>query len=126
MQTATVNLSPTFTGTFGSASLVDLIQMECTVQATRAVQVASEGKCGRIYFSRGQVVHAEIGELTGEAALFEMLGWTGGHVVVADGVHPAAETIDRHWQRLLNDAAPICERTATPIRPRAFSARRRR
>lgn len=126
MQTISNHESNAFTGITGSASLADLIKMECSVSSTRAVRIDSGEKCGRIYFSRGQVVHAEFGDLQGEAALFEMLGWSGGHVVIADGVQPAEETIDRHWQRLLIAAVPAVERTPVPIRPRTFAGRRNR
>ena len=126
MHTASANEPCTFTGISGGASLPDLIQMECSILATRAVRIERGEKCGRIYFSRGQIIHAEVGELHGEAALFEMLRWPGGHVAVADGVQPASETIDRDWQRLLLDAAPAPERPAIAIRPRTFAGKRRR
>ena len=126
MQTAPTNEPTTFTGISGSTSLADLIQMECSILATRAVRIDRGEKSGRIYFSRGQIIHAEVGELSGEPALFEMLRWPGGHVVIADGVQPASETIDRHWQSLLLAATPAAERPAIAIRPRTFAGRRRR
>ena len=101
MQTAPTNQTNALTGISGSASLPDLIQMECSIMSTRAVRIEHGEKSGRIYFSRGQVIHAELGKLNGEAALFEMLGWAGGHIVIADGVQPTEQTIVRHWQRLL-------------------------
>ena len=127
MQTAPTNELTTFTGISGSTALADLIQMECSIMATRAVRIERGEKCGRIYFSRGQVIHAEVGDLCGEPAFFEMLTWPGGHVVIADGVQPAEETIDRHWQSLLLAATPAApERPTIAIRPRTFSGRRRR
>ena len=126
MHTAVTTNSETFTGIAGSATLADLVQMECSVMATRAVRIDRGETSGRIYFARGQVIHAEVGELTGEAALFEMLRWNGGHVVVADGVHPATETIDRHWQSLLLEAAPATKRLPFPIKPRTVIGGRRR
>ena len=126
MHTASANEQNNFTGISGAASLADLIQMECSIMATRAVRIERGEKCGRIYFSRGQVVHAEVGELRGEAALFEILRWPGGQIAVADGVQAACETIDRDWQRLLLDASPAAERPAIAIRPRTFAGRRRR
>ena len=126
MQTAPTNEPNTFTGISGNAALADLIQMECSILATRAVRIERGEKCGRIYFSRGQIVHAEAGELRGEAALFEMLAWPGGHVAIADGVQPASETIDRPWQEILTEAAPAASRPAIAIRPRTFAGRRRR
>ena len=71
MQTAPTNEPNTFTGISGSTALADLIQMECSVMATRAVRIERGEKSGRIYFSRGQIVHAEVGEIKGEPALFE-------------------------------------------------------
>ena len=126
MQTAPTNEPNTFTGISGSTALADLIQMECSIMATRAVRIERGEKSGRIYFSRGQIVHAEVGELNGEAALFELLGWPGGHVVIADGVQPVSETIDRPWQEILTAAAPAVSRPVMAIRPRTFAGRRRR
>ena len=129
MQTAATNNPNTFTGIAGSVTLGDLIQMECSIMATRAVRIDRGEISGRIYFARGQVIHAEVGELTGEAALFELMRWPGGHVVVADGVQPAKETIARHWQSLLLEAAPAPkppERDPFAIKPRTFLGRRRR
>lgn len=129
MQTVTNQNPNAFTGIAGNVTLGDLIQMECSIMATRAVRIERGEISGRIYFARGQVVHAEVGELTGEAALFEMMRWPGGHVVIADGVHPAAETIDRHWQSLLLAASPSAEaREPQPyaIKPRTVIGRRRR
>ena len=126
MHTAITAKSESFTGIAGSVTLGDLIQMECSVMATRAVRIDRGETSGRIYFARGQVIHAEVGELAGETALFEMLRWKSGHVVVADGVHPATETIDRHWQSLLLAAAPAAERPTYTIKPRTVIGRRRR
>ena len=126
MHTSVTTNAETFTGVAGSATLVDLIQMECSVMATRAVRIDRGETSGRIYFARGQVIHAEVGDITGEAALFEMLCWKSGHIVVADGVHPAAETIDRHWQSLLLAATPAAERPTYTIKPRTVIGRRRR
>ena len=125
MQTAQTNHASAFTGIAGNGSLTDLIQMECSIRATRAVRIEGPEKCGRIYFSHGEVVHAEVGELSGESALFEILAWPGGKVVVAEGVQPASETIDRHWERLL-EIAKGAARPAIAIRPRTFAGRRRR
>ncbi len=129
MQTVTNHNPNAFTGIAENVTLSDLIQMECSIMATRAVRIERGEISGRIYFARGQVIHAEVGELTGEAALFEMMRWSGGHVVIADGVHPATETIARHWQSLLLAASPPAEaREPQPyaIKPRTVIGRRRR
>lgn len=85
--------------------------------STRAVRVARGGRSGRIFFTGGQIVHAETGELKGERALFELLGWAGGHFHFEDGVRPMEDTIDRDWHGLLLEAAHRLDETAnaTPV-----------
>lgn len=94
-----------FDGVIQGATLSDLIQMECLALSTRAVRVAGAGTSGRLFFTGGQVVHAEVGELKGEAALFEMLRWATGSFTVEEGVRPIEESIQRDWHNLLLEAA---------------------
>jgi len=113
-----------FAGMAGAVTLQDLIRIECSILATRAVRLDRGDVSGRIYFARGRVIHAEVGELTGEPALFEMLGWAGGDLVVADGLQPREETISRSWQELLADAAKqpvLSRRKTTPHKARRGS-----
>lgn len=93
-----------FAGQVLGTSLPDLIQMQCLTLASRAVRVDAESVTGRIYFSGGQVIHATVGMLTGEAALFEMLRWKNGTFDFEDS-HAAQETVTRHWQSILLEAA---------------------
>jgi hypothetical protein len=98
-----------FQGTVQGATLHDLIQMECLMMSARAVRVAQDGKSGRIYFAGGQIVHAETGTLTGEAALFELLTWTDGDFHFEDGLRPMENSIDRSWHGLLLEAAHLLD-----------------
>ena len=111
-----------FAGMAGAVTLHDLIRIECSIMATRAVRLDRGDTSGRIYFARGRVIHAEVGEVTGEPALFEMLGWAGGDLVVADGLQPREETISRAWQTLLADAA----RQPAPGRRKGAASKGRR
>lgn len=94
-----------FHGTIQGATLLDLIQLECLAMSTRAVRVERANRMGRIYFAGGQIVHAVTGDLKGEVALFELLGWAGGNFYFEDGVRPMDCTIDRDWHGLLLEAA---------------------
>lgn len=67
---------------------------------------------GRIFFAGGQIVHAELGERTGEPALFDMLGWIGGSFEIEDGLRPMDETITRDWHGLLIEAAHLTDEQA--------------
>ncbi|HSI12382.1 MAG TPA: DUF4388 domain-containing protein [Chthoniobacter sp.] len=101
-----------FEGVIQGATLADLIQMECLALSTRAVRVDGAGTSGRLFFTGGQVVHAELGELKGELALFEMLRWATGSFTVEEGVRPMDETIQRDWHNLLLEAAHHADEVA--------------
>lgn len=112
MQTSALPVTRGFEGIILGAALPDLIQMECLAMNTRAVRVERAGKMGRIFFAGGQIVHAELGDRTGEPALFEMLGWVGGSFEMEDGLRPMDETITRDWHGLLIEAAHLADEHA--------------
>ncbi len=90
------------------SALAGLIQKECLAFSTRAVRVAGAEASGRLFIFGGEVVHAEVADLTGEEALFEMLRWATGSFTVTDGVRPMDQTIQRGWRHLLYEAARKC------------------
>lgn len=113
----TVAAARGFEGTIQGATLHDLIQMECLTMSTRAVRVTRGARTGRIFFTGGQIVHAETADLSGERALFELLGWAGGHFSFEEGVRPMEDTIDRDWHGLLLEAAHRLDETAHAAAP---------
>lgn len=88
-----------------SANLHNLVQMECLGMHTRMIRVDRGDVVGRIYVTGGQIVHAEVGGLAGQEALFEMMTWTRGAFSLEDGVRALDETITRPWENLLMEAA---------------------
>lgn len=112
MQSAVVLAHKGFEGVIQGATLADLIQMECLALSTRAVRVAGAGTSGRLFFTGGRVVHAEVGDLTGEAALFEILRWATGSFTIEEGVRPIDETIHRDWHNLILEAAHFADEGA--------------
>ncbi len=100
-----INASRGFEGLIHGATLADLVQMECLRHTTRAVRVDRGESSGRIFFAAGDVVHAEAGELRGDAALFEILTWPDGSFAIEEGMRPYEATITGHWQSLLMVAA---------------------
>jgi hypothetical protein len=105
MNPSAVHISKGFEGVIQGATLSDLIQMECLALTTRAVRVDRDGVSGRIYFAGGQIVHAELGSMEGESALYQMLAWPNGAFYVEEGVRPMEQTIERHWHSLLLEGA---------------------
>lgn len=60
------------TGTLGLFSLVDLFQLLTSAKRTGRLSVEHPAALARIYFDRGQVVHAEFGELVAEEAVYAL------------------------------------------------------
>ena len=94
-----------FAGQMLGASLPDLIQMQCLSMASRAVRVDANSVTGHIYFAGGQIIHASVGILIGDAALFEMLGWKNGTFTYEEGIRSPEATVSRSWQSILLEAA---------------------
>lgn len=94
-----------FHGQLRGASLWDLVQMECMALSHRVVRITTVDEVGFIYFSGGQIVHAETSRKIGEEAALEVLSWDEGSFEICDREWPARESIQCHWQSLVMRAA---------------------
>jgi hypothetical protein len=81
--------------------MADLVQMECLRGLTRAVRVTSGRQTGVLFFDQGQLVHAELGGLSGERAAVAMLGWDAGTFQPVQRYFTDPPTIQSGWQGLL-------------------------
>lgn len=98
------------TGTGFSASLsrlstLDIIQIKCLGRSTVSLDfIGRQGRHGRIYFERGEIIHAETDTQQGEEAFNEIISWRDGQVTeLADSKKPE-QTIRGPWQTLLMHA----------------------
>ena len=96
-----------FHGQIKGASLSDLVQMECLAGSHGVVEVTSVAGIGRLFFRGGDVVHATVGPLVGEAAALEMLAWTEGTFRPVEGQWPSGDSIVCTWQALVLRAAQL-------------------
>ncbi len=103
-----------FAATLTQLTTIDIIQLKCLAKATVTLDfIRRDGVRGRVWFDRGEIVHAEAPGRDGEAAFAEIVGWRNGRAQEAPGVKPAQQTIATQWQNLLlNTAQMLDERTA--------------
>jgi DNA-binding response OmpR family regulator len=80
----------------------DMIEHNCQNGHTSALRVFNGNHSGVIHFNRGEIVHAECGELIGENALFNMLDWEKGNFAADPQGVSNQRTIQTGWQTLLN------------------------
>lgn len=94
-----------FRGVLRKVSLPDVIQMECLAVNSSILEVTGAGLRGRLYIKEGQIIHADVGELTGVEALNNIMCLPGGSFQLHPYTDPGRETISGQWEFLLMEAA---------------------
>lgn len=94
-------------GTLESISLTDVAQLLHVNRKTGMLQVSSGKVSGVLYFSQGEVIHAETLSARGESAAFEILEWVTGHFEFLTTQVQAQATIRRTVPDLLMDSARL-------------------
>ena len=81
---------------------VEVVQFKCLSGATTALDFSRrDGPGGRVWFARGEIIHAETGTMQREEALIEMINWPGGSIVEVSVPPPAEQSINEGWTSLL-------------------------
>jgi predicted regulator of Ras-like GTPase activity (Roadblock/LC7/MglB family) len=88
-------------GNLKELSLANIIQLNCTERSTATVSLTCEDQAGIICFAEGAIVHAAVGDLVGEEAVYELLSWPDGSFVVETGAPPPQRTVSASWNSLL-------------------------
>jgi predicted regulator of Ras-like GTPase activity (Roadblock/LC7/MglB family) len=87
----TVDMADTrngFQGAVAGLSLTDVIQLKGHNRYTGCITVEYDEQKGAIYFVNGEIIHAELGEDTGEEAIYRIIKWPGGTF----SIHPEITT----------------------------------
>jgi hypothetical protein len=71
------------------------------VRASGVFVVLSGDRTGTLNFSRGQLLHAETGELLGDAAALEILSWREGEFINSERTSPERTTVNSSLEALL-------------------------
>jgi hypothetical protein len=94
-------------GALDSISLTDVAQLLHVNRKTGMLQVNCGKVSGVLYFSNGEVIHAETVSSQGEAAAFEILEWVAGRFEFLTTHVQVPATIRRTVPDLLMDSARI-------------------
>ena len=94
-------------GTLEGISLTDVTQLLNLNRKTGRLHVEGREGEGTLWFSNGEVVHAESPQGRGETAAFEILAWTSGHFEFQNTLPPAVASIRRPVPSLLMDSARV-------------------
>ncbi len=119
------------TGTLGLFSLVDLFQLLSASQRSGRLGIDHPAGLARVYFEKGQIVHAEFGDLKGEDAVFALFGDERGGFEFKLGIPAPEQSIRGSTENIVleairrldearRDGAPSVARDAVPALDTAF------
>lgn len=94
-----------FRGVLRKVGLQDVIQMECLARSSSVLEISNPRITGQIFIETGQIVHAEVGAVTGEEAFNQLLSLSGGQFTLKPFSEPSARSISGQWEFLLMEAA---------------------
>jgi uncharacterized protein DUF4388 len=95
-----------FQGSLKELPLPDIIQLVSVSGKTGVFSLKRDGdSAGEIYLRGGHIVHAQIGDLQGEEAVYELAIWPEGEFVFTPGRETELTTIQKSNTNLLMEAA---------------------
>lgn len=94
-----------FRGVLRRVGLQDVIQMECLARSSSVLEVSNGQVDGKIFIETGQIVHAQVGIISGEDAFNELLALRGGQFALKPFSEPTARSVSGQWEFLLMEAA---------------------
>ena len=88
-------------GNLKMMSLASIIQINCEERNQAQLILNYQGREGTIYFKGGEMIHAEMEDLSGEEAVFALLAWNEGEFQLKMGADPSFRTIEKPWSGVL-------------------------
>ena len=102
-----------FQGLLRRVGLQDVIQMECLGRNSSILEISNQQMRGRIYIENGSIIHAAVGDETGERTLQQLLALAGGSFELLPFEPPPLRTIEGQWEFLLMEAARVRDEVAS-------------
>jgi hypothetical protein len=88
-------------GDLKDISLIGVMQLACMERRKAGLFVSRRGEEGAIYFDTGEIVHATVGHLSGEEAVYQLLTWTDGRFRMSEQVSIPPKSIGKNWNYIL-------------------------
>lgn len=94
-----------FQGSLKELPLPDIIQLVSVSGKTGKFTLSRDADHGSIFLKNGQMVHASLGELVGEEAIYALAIWNSGDFQFTPAEEPDRQTITKSNTNLLMEAA---------------------
>lgn len=92
-------------GSLQHIQLHDVIQLVSVSGKSGVFHLKKGNQEGKIYLKNGAIVHAEIGNIKGEEAIYTLAAWSEGEFYFEPDITPQEETIKKSNTNLLMEAA---------------------
>jgi Domain of unknown function (DUF4388) len=92
-------------GSLKHLQLADVIQLISVSGKTGMFHLKKDDHVGQIYLKDGNIVHAELDEIKGEEAVYELAIWNDGEFNFEPDVEPKVKTVSKSNTNLLMEAA---------------------
>lgn len=94
-----------FQGSLSELPLPDVVQLVSSSGKTGCFHLTDGDIKGQIYIHEGKIVHAQVEDLSGEEAVYQLAIWSKGEFFFETGAAVAANTITKTNTNLLMEAA---------------------
>lgn len=101
-----------FAGTLKNIQLHDLIQMCCLSGTSLSIRITKDIRRGNIFIINGQIIHAACGNVEGEEAFYQILGWQTGNFESYEISTVPDRTINKNYNFLIMEAARRADESA--------------
>lgn len=88
-------------GDLRDIDITSVIQILCTERRRAGLVLRRRGEEGVLYFEDGEIIHALLGPLEGEEAVYQLLSWRDGNFRITDKVRSPSKSIGLKWSHLL-------------------------
>jgi hypothetical protein len=92
-------------GSLKHLQLADVIQLISVSGKTGMFHLKKDDHVGQIYLKDGNIIHAELDEIKGEEAVYELAIWNDGEFNFEPDVEPKVKTVSKSNTNLLMEAA---------------------
>lgn len=96
-------------GLLGEMNFSDMIQILSAGGKSKEIVLSSGGRQGSVFVVNGEVIHASVGESTGETAFYELMRWTDGEFMMKQCVKFPERSINVPVVSLLMRGAKIID-----------------
>jgi CheY-like chemotaxis protein len=96
-------------GSLTQMNVIDIVQSLEMGRKSCLLTLAKDGDKCEMYFKEGQVPHATYGSLTGDAAVFKVLKWTGGNFQINFDGKTKQQTTTLNTQGLLMEGLRLLD-----------------